>query len=200
MKRMGVNLIPMARRDAKRRRGRIRLWVGVSTLFGSLWVTAFIVAQVFLASDDRKLRDEYDRTSGEMDEARAVVAALREEITVVQSRLDAQQAVGRQPDWSALLALLSADIGDRAVLRSVRLRAPHEATSGLAPQDSNAIVRLELTGFAQTQRAVSEFVLRLEEAPLFEKVTLIDTRREPFRSGSAVGFRIECELDAGGEV
>ena len=200
MKRMGVNLIPMARRDAKRRRGRIRVWVAASLLLGSLWVTAFVVAQVFLASDDRKLRDEYDRTSGDMDEARAVVAALREEITVVQSRLDAQQAVGKQPDWSALLALLSTTLGDRAVLRSVQLRAPHEATSGLASDDVTAVVRLELTGFAQTQRIVSEFVLRLEEAPLFEKVTLIDTRREPFRSGSAVGFRIECELDVGGEV
>jgi hypothetical protein len=44
----------------------------------------------------------------------------------------------------------------------------------------------------RSQAAVSQFVLRLEQLGLFDRVTLLDTRREPFGADSAVGFRAVC--------
>jgi Tfp pilus assembly protein PilN len=191
MIRTGVNLIPVERRHARRQRARTTFWAGAAILCALAWIAMLAVAQSLAAGDDRKLREELDRTSGELDKARAVVAALRSEIEQASALLQTRRAVGTQPDWSVLLAMLSSTMGERTVLRSVKLRAPHEATPA---------VTLELTGFAHTQREVSEFVLRLEQTPLFEKVKLIDTRREPFLRGSAIGFRVECELGARGEA
>ncbi len=120
------------------------------------------------------------------------------------------RAVGEQPDWSLLLAMLSSALGDETVLRSIRLQAPPEAAPGAAggsgtPGGAAAArtlqpITLEVTGLGRTQQVVSEFVLRLEHTPLFEMVRLVDTRREPFLNDHAVVFRIECVLDAGGEL
>ena len=51
---------------------------------------------------------------------------------------------------------------------------------------------LRLAGVGRSQAAVSQFVLRLEQLGLFDRVTLLDTRREPFGADSAVGFRAVC--------
>jgi hypothetical protein len=48
---------------------------------------------------------------------------------------------------------------------------------------------------AQSQLAVTKFVLRLEKVGLFSKVTLLDTSREPFRETEATSFRLECIID-----
>ena len=55
-------------------------------------------------------------------------------------------------------------------------------------------MKVELSGYAQSQQAVAKAVLRLETTPLFTVVKLLDTRREPFLAGQAVTFRIHCVL------
>jgi hypothetical protein len=56
---------------------------------------------------------------------------------------------------------------------------------------------LTITGYGRSQAAVSHFVLRLEEAQLFDQVTLIKTSREPFAASDAYAFQIECSLSGG---
>ncbi len=54
---------------------------------------------------------------------------------------------------------------------------------------------LSISGLGRSQPAVSQFVLRLEAMHLFARVTLLDTNRETFLGGEALGFRIDCSLD-----
>ena len=129
-----------------------------------------------------------------------MVAALRGRISRDEARLASGHAVGEQPDWSLLLAMLSSALGDETVLRSIRLQAPPEAApgggGGADAARSLPPITLDLTGLGRTQQVVSEFVLRLEQMPLFKQIRLVDTRREPFLNLHAVVFRIECVLDA----
>ena len=43
--------------------------------------------------------------------------------------------------------------------------------------------------------AANRFVLRLEQAGLFSKVSLLDTAREPFFDKNLIAFRLECALN-----
>ena len=53
---------------------------------------------------------------------------------------------------------------------------------------------LDISGFGRSQKAISQFVLRLEGSKLFEKVTAVKTNREPFMAGKAMAFQIRCLL------
>ena len=55
-------------------------------------------------------------------------------------------------------------------------------------------VRLELRGLGRENGDVSQFVLKLEQAGLFNSVRLLETARAPFGSGHAVSFRVHCLL------
>ncbi len=202
MARTGVNLIPSARREARRRKARMRFWLTATVVCAAFWLVGFLGAQLTLVSDDRALRIEFDEIYAEAEGARKAVADLRAEASRGRSRLQASRAVGEQPDWSLLLALLSRTLGDQAVLRSVGLQYAPEALEETAPSAPEAPnepppVTLELSGLGQTQYVVSRFVLRLEQTPIFESVRLVDTLREPILAGHAVAFRIECVLGAG---
>ncbi len=206
----GVNLIPAARRQAKQRQVRVRWWLTGCVVYAALWMAAFVAAQAVVRSEDRALRGEFVEGSAMVQKAESTVDALRGRIGRAEARLASGRAVGEQPDWSFLLAMLSSALGDETVLRSIRLQAPPEAAPGAAggsgtPGGAAAArtlqpITLEVTGLGRTQQVVSEFVLRLEHTPLFETVRLVDTRREPFLNDHAVVFRIECVLDAGGEL
>jgi hypothetical protein len=119
-----------------------------------------------------------------------------------QARLDTIRVINEQPDWSVLLRLIAKASTDQIVLTGCRLDLQADANRTNArpattqPNAANHV--LSITGFGRTQAAVSHFVLRLEEAKLFDRVSLIKTSREAFSSGEAVAFRIECSLSDGG--
>jgi hypothetical protein len=144
------------------------------------------------------------------------------EFTAVQSQLQASRIVAHQPDWSLLLAVLGTTTGEHVVLRGLRVqpaepaparardggRAPAAQAAAVPPGPSAAgrsvaaaapagesSFQLNLNGLARSPTAVSQFVLRLERAGLFGRVTLRDTGREPFLGGEAVSFRLECSFD-----
>lgn len=202
----GVNLIPAARREARQRQTRVRLWLSGCFVYAALWIVAFVAAQVVVGSEDRALRGRFVAGAAAVQEAEKTVAALRGRIGRDEARLASGQAVGAQPDWSLLLAMLSSALGDETVLRSIRLQAPPEAAPGGPGGDGSDGARtlppitLDLIGLGRTQQVVSEFVLRLEHMPLFKQIRLVDTRREPFLNDHAVVFRIECVLDADVEL
>ena len=81
-------------------------------------------------------------------------------------------------------------LGDSVVLRRCKL-TPMGGRDG-----AGEVIKLEVGGPAQSQQAVAQVILRLEQTPLFRSVKLIDTRREPFRDTHAVAFRAECILDS----
>ncbi|MHC4448085.1 MAG: PilN domain-containing protein [Planctomycetota bacterium] len=186
----GVNLIPIERREARRRRARTRLWVGVGTTYGSLWMGAAVAAVVVFTTDNRSLRAELADVAREVDQSEVTTGGLRDDLVEAKAALEASRAVGTQPDWSVLLALLADSLGEDVVLRSCKL-TPLGSRDG-----AGEVIKLEVGGLARSQQAVAQVILRLEETPLFRSVKLIDTRREPFRDAHAVAFRAECILDS----
>ncbi|MFA9476850.1 PilN domain-containing protein [Phycisphaerales bacterium AB-hyl4] len=192
-----INLIPAWRREARRRRRYVRHWgLGVA-MYAVLMVGAWAATQVMFGGPERaaaetlaELRDEATQTSKQID-------ALKPKLAEAQVTLAASRSVGSQPDWSLLLRLLAGELGDHVMLSTLRLEPVSRTGASLERGDEASNqnqYRLRMSGIGRDQAAVSAFVLRLERAGLFDNVTLIDTRREPFRESTAVGFRMECEL------
>jgi Tfp pilus assembly protein PilN len=191
----GVNLVPADRREARRRHRRVQVWITACAIYAVAWVVVHVAIQVTTASDDRVLRGEIEQVRGAVQELDTALAALELDRQQAVAQLHANLAVGKQPDWSILLALLASTLEDEIVLRSVRL------VSGAAEEGETrelGAANLDFAGLGQSQAAVSRFVLRLEQISLFRSVKLQDTRREPFLDGHAITFRVECVLDDGG--
>ena len=196
---ISVNLVPSARREAQVRSARIRFWFMACAVYGLGWLGVLVLVGATPLNDDRGLRDELRQVSSLVVESESELAALRGELAQSRAELTTSLTIGKQPDWSALLALLSTTLGDRIVLRNCKLTTLHKSPSargsvtGVAWESTT--IQLQLGGLGLAQQAVSEFVLRLEETSLFRQVKLLDTRREPFLDGDAIAFHVECLLE-----
>ncbi len=194
-----VNLVPLERRQARRCRVQLHRWLVACGLYALVVAGAWVFVQFGPAGNDQTLRDEHGQAQLQVTDAQAELAILSDALTRSQVELEARNAVGRQPNWSWLLALLSRTLGERIVLRDLGLASHEAATAGGAaagqPGAEPSGISLTFNGLGQSQADVSRFILRLEEIPLFRSVKLIDTRREPFLSGHAVAFGVECVLD-----
>jgi len=131
------------------------------------------------------------------------IAALKIEITKAETKVEAHRALGNQPDWSILLAMLADSLEDDVVLNKCHFatapKAPSVAAGGGDDPPGRQLFTLEVSGLGRSQTAVSQFVLRLEKAKLFDRVKLIKTGRQKFLTGRAIGFQLECSLgDASG--
>lgn len=199
---ISVNLVPSARREAQVRSARIRFWFMTCAVYGLGWLGVSVLVGATALNDDTGLHDELRQVNGLVAESESELAAMRGELARSRAELTTSLTIGKQPDWSALLALLSTTLGDRIILRNCKLTTLHKSPGAREPvtgvaRESTAI-QLQLGGLGLAQQAVSEFVLRLEETSLFRQVKLLDTRREPFLDGDAIAFHIECLLEAEG--
>ncbi len=206
---ISVNLVPSARREAQVRTARIRFWFMTCAVYGLGWLGVLVLVGATALNDDTDLRDELRQVNGLVAESESKLAALRGELVRSRAELTTALTIGKQPDWSALLALLSTTLGDRIILRNCKLTTLHKSPGARRPVTASTVedrsvggvaresttIQLQLGGLGLVQQAVSEFVLRLEETSLFRQVKLLDTRREPFLDGDAIAFHIECLLE-----
>ena len=61
-----VNLIPATRRDARRRRGRLRIWGAVFVVYGLAWVAGAVAGLVVYSGVDRGLKSELDVSNAQV--------------------------------------------------------------------------------------------------------------------------------------
>src|SRR5690606_31017676 len=101
-----VNLIPRARRIEKRRRSRIRRWAGAVIAYSLCVALAVGGLGAVAANDDRVAAGQLAAVAEELAKSEAAAKKLRIELSRVRSLYEASHAVGRQPNWSVLLALL----------------------------------------------------------------------------------------------
>jgi Tfp pilus assembly protein PilN len=195
-----INLIPAARREAKRRRRQRNACIVACCAYGVLLAAAVGVAHFVLAGEDgESLAARLAKTEGQIDHAQQQAAATRAELAAQKATLEADRTVAEQPDWSILLALLARTTGEDVVLRSVVVAPPASAPSAAPtakgkPTAAAPQVVLELSGVGQSQLAVSQHVLRLEQTGLFSKVTLLDTSREAYVNSNVIAFRLQCQF------
>jgi len=190
-----INLIPERRRLARRRRGRCLAWV-VSSLGYSVLVVAVCVIYRGLGAhaDTAALAADLAELDAELIQIEGQRSELKPELAEQRLILAAGRSITDQPDWSRLLTYLADEVlGDTVVLSGCSLGPVEGAAEAQGFGDAPLVVTL--SGYAKTTPAVSQFMLRLEESGLFDRVSLTRTNREPFLDGQAIAFEARCLMD-----
>lgn len=196
-----INLIPAARRDAKRNRKHRNACVAACCAYAVLLAAAVGGVHLFLAGETGEpLSARLASAESQIERYQQQSTAARAELAAARATIEANRTVAEQPDWSILLALLAKTTGEDVVLRSVLVAPPANAPTpapangkpGVPPAQPEVV--LELSGVGQSQLAVSQHVLRLEQTGLFSKVTLMDTGREAYVNSHVIGFRLQCHF------
>jgi len=203
-----INLIPAPRRRAAACRARLHRWVAGCVSFGAALLLVCMACHAVWGRERRALADEIEGARLRIRKSNQTILSVCRTLASCEWRLASCRAVGKQPDWSVLPAMLSASLGDDIVLERCGMRVLKASDSGArapsrdAPPDDEADAPkqfiFEITGFGRSQLAVSRFILSLEKIRLFDRVRLIKTGRQPFLRGKAVGFKLECLLGGKG--
>jgi len=193
-----ANLMPRHRLDARQRRNRLRLWLAGGSIYAALVLGGYVLCCSLWAGNPDALTEELQDASRRIGQSRSAASNLQRELAAAEATLKANESVGKQPDWSLLLRLLSKCTGPDVILRQCRLNGessqPARDGSSKRPDQGEGRFILRLAGYGQAQASVSKFVFALEQTTLFEEVKLVRARREPFLSGHAVAFQVDCVL------
>jgi hypothetical protein len=108
--------------------------------------------------------------------------------------LRANRAIGNQPNWSLLLALVADLRTDDITLHECALLSEHATGSG-SEDTVDRTYRVHIGGFGVDQDAVTQFVVRMESVSLFERVKLVETRRETLFDQPRMRFLVTCEAE-----
>ncbi len=215
----GNNLIPEYRLNARRKRTCRRRW-----MVGCVGYTVFLVLVFPIASlvwvRDNSLTAQLLTVRQEVSDTEQLLKQVEDDLEDTRTTLNATKLVENQSVWSILLALLAGEVDDDIVLKKCKIEpmildaeekkgfasnSPLRRLAGSLASSSGSeenqrihveseLFLIDLQGYGLTQRAVSLFVLRLERTGLFEKVTLKETRREPFMNDQAIAFQVRCYL------
>jgi Tfp pilus assembly protein PilN len=209
------NLIPAWRLQKQSRLNRVRTWATVLGIYGVLLGATYVACLAFGADDGQAVLEQMRHSTERFRKAGKEIHTLRASLTEASRQIAAAHSLAQNPDWSLLLAMVARELSDDVVLDRCSL-APvdtgaDEKPSAAAPAGAARAEALgagevlyqryllDLSGFAQTQMGVSQFVLRLENSRLFESVRLIKTQKRQFMDSQAVSFRIECALSGTGD-
>ncbi len=202
-----VNLIPKHRRQTRRRTVRLRRWTIICITYVAVLALGYGMCRAVWL-DNRDLAAELLDVEEQIEGSNQAIDSLTLELSEARVMLDASRRAVHQPDWSVLMALMSKALDEQIVLKEFRLgrmlnvesqgptaRRSRAGRTGLL-NEMPAAFTLELNGYGRTPKAVSGFVLRLEQTDMFKQVTQRSTNREPFMAGDAIAFRITCTLDS----
>jgi Tfp pilus assembly protein PilN len=199
----GINLIPLPRLEVMARRRRVHRWLAAAGAYAVILIVGYTMCVASAGSDVDATGAALEKTNRRIDDLNRALESLRPQLAEAQTKLVVARTVGDQPDWSLLLTVISSTLDEEIVLNNARLDMS-DATIAAGRQsgaptsrpstDPGAKFTVGLQGFARSQAAVTQFVLRLERLGLFDRVEMMNSSRQPFGSADATGFRIECEL------
>lgn len=206
-----ANLIPLPRRLERQRRTRVRRWFAAWCAAGSLMASGVAGAALTWETSTGGVEAELAGVSTKALDVGGDVKLLAAEIDKCKKKLAANRAVGDQPDWSIVLALVSKVLGEDVHLRKLQVRIDAPVIPAVIPgqpvekkplaaAEPTYIVRL--TGLAPTPTAVSKVILELEATQFFTRVELIETKSADASQSESglqnqVMFEIECRLGRG---
>lgn len=203
------NLIPAWRLQKRSRLNRVRTWATALGVYGVLLGATYVACLAFGADDGQAVLEQMRHSTERFRKAGKEIHTLRASLTEASRQIAAAHSLAQNPDWSLLLAMVARELSDDVVLDRCSL-APVDTGADEKPSAAPAEALgagevlyqrylLDLSGFAQTQMGVSQFVLRLENSRLFESIRLIKTQKRQFMDSQAVSFRIECALSGTGD-
>jgi Tfp pilus assembly protein PilN len=202
-----VNLIPIARLTERRLKGRLVLWAAACGVYAFLVVAGSLTFQVACGGQNRRETQQLEAADQQIQVETQNLVSLRRRVAEAITALETTQAIQGQPDWSKLLVGLSAQLGDEIVLSRYQFATLTADQKAVTMEGSGSLPAvplgafltecrhtLALNGFGQSQEAVSRFVLRLEGSGVFDLVRLVNSSRQSFLGGEAVGFSVECHF------
>lgn len=205
-----VNLVPALRSSARARTRRRGAWItvcaAVSVLLGIGWGTHLVACQALarLSQHVRALElrrttletrlSEANRARTELLDKLELIAGARRPQPWARRLLDLVQAA---PDGVFLTSLnvaatSAADPNAGRTNRTARKEGTPPDASAPAPRTEEQTVRL--AGYALDHAALLQFVDALRAVPAWRNADLVRANREPYGSGLAVAFQLDCRL------
>jgi len=187
-----INLIPSSRQAARRRRRQVGWCAAGCVAYGLAAAAAGAVAVVVWGGRDVAVTGELSSVQQDIQKSNQSLAQANAALARARTVLGATRQMCERPDWGQLPALLAQEGSDRVMLRTCELSPAGPATAGVP---AGPFVLLA-AGVARTPADAQQYAIRLQKTGLFDRVTLVDTHREPFAGLEAAAFRIECALGA----
>jgi Tfp pilus assembly protein PilN len=186
-----INLISEHRRIEQRRTNCAMVWAGGLSVWALLIGSACLLATAL-----SNIEADFDSTRSALllrtTAAQSSAAQSRATINRVNNRLSISKAVRANPDWSVLLPVVSAEIGDDIALERVSLDPVRGA-------EAMTRATLTLSGVGTSRAALSDFVMRLESTGAFARVETASAQRRPIRDHEFFAFELHCRVGNGWE-
>jgi Tfp pilus assembly protein PilN len=204
-----LNLIPAPRRAARARQARIRTWSVALGAYALAAAAGYVACYAYPDTDQTALLRDTRAVTEELRDSSRQMRTARNQVAETAGKVAIARSVRNHPDWSLLLAMLADSLADQIVLERCALlpvdpppaagggagaAGPAGASPAATPGQGPRAFRFDLAGLARSQTAVSQFVLRLEKARVFDEVRLVQTSRKTFLKADAVAFQLECSL------
>ncbi len=202
-----VNLIPTQRREKRRYKARIRLWMAICGTYLVLLAVFALSAHIFWRDTGDSAGEDLAFSAVRIAEYSSTISELQGKLKKAEAELKASTLISNQPDWAKLLVLIGDELEEEVVLDNCQLATLNKNRQGTpnnlqellssSPPSvflANRQYRLDLSGFGRTQTSVVQFALRLEQMRIFDKVKLVTSRRQAFLNSKAVAFTIECNI------
>jgi len=206
MNMIAVNLLPDAVRSRIARRRCLRAW-GISLAVSLFALVLASVSAGIKRVEAGSLNEESLRLSGELSQVRAELRQVAAETTTARLQLDRANALRAKRAWSGVFAMLSELMPEGSWLTSLAtdppiplLSAPRtevNQTSGDGkPQRSITIDsprKLRIGGYTRGSGDPHEFVARIKNTNVFQKVLLEKSEHEVVEGEPHFRFELVCE-------
>lgn len=180
------NLLPDWVRLQRRLRTRRRKWAGICATLAAVLLVGEVVLYLAVPGPDEV---ERERLVSLQDRAKALQTTLDQQSSVlaeVRRRARITERITTRPDWSILLAAVSAHRTEHVLLTSCEIQEKEDGKG----------IRLLLTGLGLSQIEVQQYVLALEATGLFDQITLVETRRTLSPDGERLAFSVDAQITA----
>jgi len=197
-----IDLIPAGVHATRRRRDRRQIYVAV------VLITVFVLGAAGLhtmrrAHQVRRLVVQADKLRAETDVLNRTSTALTAELEQTRRILQEAERLRQGHRWSRLLSFLAERVPDSVLLVLVatdpsepgRARAsrraanPKESDPGEGDLGPRAIA---IRGYALEHQDQAAFLGSLKEQQVFDSVSLLHSKREPFLNGEGIAFTLTC--------
>lgn len=207
-----INLCPEYRKRRRRQQHHLHKVVGAVCGYLLLLSVVYACFAFMGGSDERIVQRQLESARKEYAEVEAKVKVLVPALRENQMTLDASRAVSVHPNWGTLLRLLTAEMNGKVALRGVevsgqqhksgkqqqvlrRSEIPVSTGNTQQTEDSTRSYEINMSGYALTQQHVTDYVLQLERLMLFNRVILVETKRQTLGSGEVFAFVIRCIVE-----
>jgi Tfp pilus assembly protein PilN len=197
-----VDLLPLEIHRRRNRRARIRAYFIASALI-------FLGMGLFGIHTSRQAR-RVEEINGIAARLRAAESQLKTQGTSIRAELAHTQRLLHEAErlrngrrWSRVMTFLASQVPDSVLLVMVStdppepgsgasIRHPARNRANSQPRKDVSPTSLAIRGYAQEHADLAAFLTDLKQEDVFDSVSLLHSKREPFLAGEGVAFTVTC--------